>query len=190
MRPVQRHEGEGDSVGMVRRIVVAIAMLLPGVPALAEEILGRVAAVAGGDAITVVDAGRARHEVRLAHIRAPLPGQPFADRSRQNLGALLFDQEVRVARTRRERGGQVFGQVWVVPPDAPCRSRLPCPKTLDAGMAQVAAGLAWRDQGSGKEQPAEDRGRYEHAEFEAKIRRSGLWSEKNPVPPWNQRGLR
>ncbi len=32
-------------------------------------------------------------------------------------------------------------------------------------MAQLAAGLAWRDQGSGKEQPAEDRGRYEHAEF-------------------------
>ena len=85
--PVQRHEGEGASVGMVRRILVAIAMLLPGVPALAEEIQGRVTAVAGGDAITVADAGRGRHEVRLAHIRAPFPWQPFADRSPQNLGA-------------------------------------------------------------------------------------------------------
>ena len=64
------------------------------------------------------------------------------------------------------------------------------PETLDAGMAQLAAGLAWRDQGSGEEQPAEDRDRYEHAEFEAKIRRSGLWSERNPVPPRNRRGLR
>jgi endonuclease YncB( thermonuclease family) len=38
---------------------------------------------------------------------------------------------------------------------------------------------------------AEDRGRCEHAEFEAKIRRAGLWSEKPPAPPWEwRRGAR
>jgi endonuclease YncB( thermonuclease family) len=52
----------------------------------------------------------------------------------------------------------------------------------------MTAGLAWWFRKYANEQSAEDRGRYEHAEFEAKIRRAGLWSEKAPTPPREWRG--
>ena len=72
-----------------------------------------------------------------------------------------------------------------------CRGKPDCPQTLDAGLAQMTAGLAWWFRKYANEQSAEDRGRYEHAEFEAKIRRAGLWSEKAPTPPWEwRRGAR
>jgi endonuclease YncB( thermonuclease family) len=72
-----------------------------------------------------------------------------------------------------------------------CRGKPDFPKTLEAGLAQITAGLAWWFRRYAKEQGAEDRGRCEHAELEAKIRRAGLWSEKAPTPPWEwRRGAR
>lgn len=35
-----------------------------------------------------------------------------------------------------------------------------------------------------------DRSRYAHGEFEVKISRVGLWTAKNPVPPWEWRRTR
>ena len=69
-----------------------------------------------------------------------------------------------------------------------CRDKPECPQTRDAGLAQMTAGLAWWLRKYANEQGAEDRGPYEHAEFKAKIRRAGLWSEKAPTPPREWRG--
>ena len=55
---------------------------------------------------------------------------------------------------------------------------------LDVGHAQVIAGLAWWHRAYPKKQSAEDQGRYESAEDEARLRKWGLWQDKEPVPPW------
>lgn len=105
----------------------------------------------------------------------------------QKLGALAFGKDVKVEWNKRDRYGRTVGKVWVESPDAPCRGKPGCPKTLDVGLAQLTQGLAWWYRTYANEQSPEDQGRYEHAEFGAKIRRSGLWSEKNPTPPWEWR---
>ena len=74
--------------------------------------------------------------------------------------------------------------MWVQPPDCPR-----CGKTLNVGLAQVTDGMAWWYRYYGKEQSAEDRGRYESAEQEARLRRLGLWRDNDPVPPWEWRRL-
>ncbi len=169
------------------RFILLAGILLIGTAAQAETLLGRVVAIADGDTLTVLDAGNAQHKIRVAGIDAPERAQPFGERSRQNLGALVFGKEVKVAWNKRDRYQRIVGKVWVESPDAPCRGKPDCPKTLDAGLAQITAGLAWWYRKYGTEQSAEDQGRYEHAEFEAKIRRAGLWAEKIPVPPWEWR---
>jgi len=54
--------------------------------------------------------------------------------------------------------------------------------TLDVGLAQVSAGLAWWYRAYAREQSPEDRGRYESAENEARLQKRGLWVDDDPVP--------
>ena len=73
-------------------------------------------------------------------------------------------------------------KVWVQPADCPT-----CGMTLDVGYAQISAGLAWWYRAYAKEQSAEDRGRYESEEDDARLRKRGLWVESTAVPPWEWR---
>jgi len=57
----------------------------------------------------------------------------------------------------------------------------------DASLAQVTDGMAWWYRYYAEEQSPEDRGRYESAEDEARARRWGLWSEPNPISPYEWR---
>ena len=52
---------------------------------------------------------------------------------------------------------------------------------------QVTAGLAWWYRKYAKEQSAEDAQRYELAEQEARSHAVGLWSDGQPMPPWDWR---
>lgn len=151
----------------------------------AETLEGLVAGVVDGDTLMVDVPNRGQLRVRLAWIDAPDRLQEHGEASRSGLNALAAGQSVRMETVVEEKGQQV-AVVWVRAPDAPCRDA-GCPKTLDLGMAQVARGMAWHDRRSLGQSP-QARGQYEHAEFEAKIRRVGLWRGKNPTPPWDWRG--
>jgi endonuclease YncB( thermonuclease family) len=54
-------------------------------PALAEVVSGRVVDVSDGDTITVIDDAKTQHRVRFSGIEAPVKGQAFGDRSKENL---------------------------------------------------------------------------------------------------------
>jgi endonuclease YncB( thermonuclease family) len=58
---------------------------------------------------------------------------------------------------------------------------------VDANLEQVKAGMAWWYRDYAREQSPKDREDYEVAEFNAKVRRLGLWADTNPVPPWEWR---
>ncbi len=59
----------------------------------------------------------------------------------------------------------------------------------DVNLAQVKAGMAWFYRYYQKELSPEDRRRYAKAENQARTDRSGLWQDKNPMPPWGHRRL-
>ena len=139
--------------------------------------------VADGDTITVLDGNRVRHKIRLAGIDAPEKGQPFGDRSKQSLSRAVMGQEVRVDWTKQDRYGRIVGKIWVAPPGTGCTGPT-CPKTLDVNLAQLTVGLAWHYKEFEKEQSPEDRGRYAFAEQEARAKKAGLWSEPDPMSPW------
>lgn len=120
-------------------------------------------------------------------IDAPEKKQPFGSRSKQHLSYLVFDKAVEINYRKTDKYGRLVGKVMVSSPDA-CPDASPaCPKTLDAGLAQVTVGLAWHYKQFASEQSAEDRGRYESAESEAREKKAGLWSDLHPLPPWEWR---
>jgi endonuclease YncB( thermonuclease family) len=138
----------------------------------------------------VLDTAKVQHKIRLAGIDAPEKGQPFGERSKENLSRLVFGKEVRVDWHKKDRYGRLIGTAWVVSPDMPCRQRPDCAKTLDAGLAQLTVGLAWHYKKYAHEQEPQQRGQYAFAEEEARAKRAGLWRDPNPVPPWDWRSAK
>lgn len=93
----------------------------------AETLTGRVIGIADGDTITVLDANRQQHKIRLQGIDAPEKAQPFGERSKQSLSQMVFGKDVRVEWDKRDRYDRIVGKVWVQPADCPR-----CGLTLDA----------------------------------------------------------
>ena len=148
----------------------------------AETLTSTVVGVTDGDTIIVRAAKREQHKIRLGGSDAPEKAQPFWQRSKENLSRLVFDRDVRVEWEKRDKYKRIVGTVWVQPVSCPT-----CPKTLDAGLAQLTVVLAWWYRKYAKEQSPEAAGRYEFAEQEARAKRAGLWVDADPVPPWDWR---
>jgi len=146
------------------------------------DITGKVVSVTDGDTIKVLDSGNTQHKVRLTGIDAPERGQPFGTASTKHLASMVAGKEVRVESTKNDCYGRILGKVWVQPSDCPT-----CDKTLDANHAQILADMACWYRYYAKEQSPEDRGRYESAEDEAKARGWGLWSDPDPINPYDWR---
>lgn len=151
---------------------VAFISLLAG-GAAADTLSGRVVGVTDGDTITVLDASRQQHKVRLAGIDAPEKSQAFGQRAKQHLSQLVFGRPVTIEGSKLDRYGRLIGKVLVV--------------GIDANLQQVKAGLAWHYKKYANEQSPSDRVIYAQAEDEARSRRIGLWAEASPQAPWDYR---
>ena len=98
------------------KLLLVLALLLASaLGAYADTITGRVVGVADGDTVTVLDAEKVQHKIRLAGIDAPEKSQPFGNRSKQNLSDLVFQKDVRVDWDKRDRYGRIVGKVMVQP---------------------------------------------------------------------------
>ena len=159
-----------------------VAALLAAAPAWGETFNGTVVDVSRGDTLTVRDRDKRRHRVRLVAVEAPEPGQAFGPDSRRSLSKLLLGKRVAVERRKEDSYGRTIGKVLVAP--LGCAA---CAPTRDAGLAQLEAGLAWWQRDERREQALADQAYYEYAEFDARMRRIGLWSDDAPQAPWEWR---
>lgn len=169
---------------MPRLPFILIVLALAARPVLAGPLTGIVVGIADGATLTLVDGQRRQHVVRLAGIDAPEPGQPQWQQSKTRLSALVFNREVEVISERKDRHGRTLGKVMAA--ELNCNTPA-CPKIHDVNLMQVMSGMAWWNRPQANTQPAREREDYEVAEFSAKVRRLGLWADKNPIPPWEWR---
>lgn len=157
----------------MRPALFLAALLLP-LQASADTLTGHVVGVTDGDTITLLDASREQHKIRLAGIDAPEKKQAFGQRSKEALSDLAFDKDLTVEWSKKDRYGRVIG-------------KLINKRGQDLNLEQVRSGLAWHYKKYEKEQSPEDRRLYAAAEDAARAKRVGVWSEPNPVAPWDYR---
>ena len=156
---------------------LVIFSLVMGLNCHAATFEGRVVGVADGDTITVLDADRVQHRIRLGGIDAPEKRQAFGTRSKESLSNIVFNRLVTVETRKTDRYGREIGKVLV--------------DGIDANLQQVSRGFAWHFKAYEREQSANDRQLYDFAQGEAKGARRGLWQDAEPVAPWDWRkGLR
>jgi endonuclease YncB( thermonuclease family) len=168
-------------------IIICIIVLSIYSPALADTLHGKVAKVADGDTVTIVDDSGKKHRIRLAGIDAPEKNQPYGDVSTQSLVELLSGKTVKIEYKKRDRYKRIIGKVLVDPPGEVFCMALDCVKKIDAGLEQIKTGLAWHYKYYQMEQSEEDRSLYSEAEQEARIQQIGLWKDKESMAPWEWR---
>lgn len=156
----------------MKTLWTVLAVLCGPAIAIAADINGLVVSVADGDTVTVLDAERKQHRVRLAGIDSPEKAQPFGQQAKASLSAMVFGRMVRVVGEKYDRHGRRVGKVMV--------------NDQDINLAQVEAGMAWHYKAYAREQEEADRVTYAEAELRAKTALRGLWA-LHAVPPWEFR---
>ena len=153
--------------------MIIVLLVFSGLPVKAQEMLeGRVVAIADGDTLTLLTTENTQVKIRLAQVDTPEKGQPYANRSRQVLGDLVFGKNIQVAVVDTDRYGRTVGRVSV--------------GELDVASELVSSGAAWVYR-----RYATDDSLYS-LEDNARKQGRGLWGlpESQQVPPWEWREAR
>lgn len=130
---------------------------------------GRVVRILDGDTIETLSASGQSVRIRLAGIDAPEKNQPFGQRSRQALSALLAQKAVQITGDKNDQYGRLLGTVWM--------------EGTDVNALQVKNGMAWAYRYHGRAINPQ----YEQLENMAKGNSIGLWSVPGQTEPWRWR---
>ena len=146
-----------------------VSLLFVFVDAKAEVLIGTVVGVSDGDTITVLDADKAEHKVRLMGIDAPESKQDFGAASKQALSNYIYQKEVTVDYKKIDKYKRKVGKVIL--------------DKQDICLAMISDGMAWHYKDYEKEQSKTDRDLYRQAELKARVSRIGLWQDSKAIEP-------
>lgn len=155
--------------------VAALTALASPLAAIAVELDGMIVGVADGDTVTLLDAGKTQHRIRLDGIDAPERTQAYGQRARQSLAQLAHGRTAHADCPKIDRYGRVVCRVTI--------------DGVDVGLEQIRRGFAWHYVKYAHEQRAVDRANYARAESDARSTHTGLWSFSDPLPPWDYRRI-
>ncbi len=142
-------------------LFAACAALAAGV--FGAQLTGRVVKVADGDTITVLDAGKTQHKVRLNAIDAPEKAQAHGEESRRHLAGFVAGRDVTVEWESKDRYGRILGTVWH--------------DGMEVNLQMVEDGYAWHYKRYDRTKA------YADAETDARNWMRGLWRDPAPVQP-------
>ena len=145
-----------------------LALLTCGVRA--DSLEGRVTRIIDGDTLTLLDNAHQPHTIHLFGIDAPELTQDAGHKAKTSLSAQALNQPASAQCHAKDRLGHDLCILYI--------------NGQDIGLEQIRTGMAWWNQRHALQQTVQLRSVYQQAEFNAKIRRFGLWNSKNPTPPW------
>ena len=150
-------------------VALAIAAVAMALPSLAADFPAKVIRIVDGDTIEMTHNGEPKR-VRLAGIDAPERKQAFGSRARQFVAQQVFGKTVTVHSVGIDAYGRILGEVI-----------LGDGRSLNREL--VANGLAWHYKRFSADRELA------RLEDEAREARRGLWSDRNPMPPWKFRRM-
>ena len=128
----------------------------------------KVVSISDGDTFRGLTKDNEEIKFRIYGIDAPEKHQAFGNKSQQHLSSLIFGETVGIKVQSTDHFGRQV--VWVYTPDK-----------KDVAAEMLKAGMAWHFKKYDKSKE------YASLEDEARLRRLGLWIDKNPIAPWNFR---
>lgn len=152
----------------IRRFALTLAFLTLPALAVAQTHTGRVTHVRDGDTIELLTSDGRALTVRLHGVDAPESGQPYGPVATRTARSYVAGKNVRVQVRDVDRYGRAVGIVEIAG------------GTLNELM--VRDGLAWH-----YDRYAPNATELDRLERNARNADQGLWTQANPVPPWDWR---
>ena len=144
-----------------------LLLLLITFPAPAETVHeGKVVRIVDGDTLVLL-VDEKQHKIRLSDIDTPERKQPFGTRAKQALSELAFGKQARVVEVTVDRYGRIVGRVYV--------------NEIDVNRELVSQGYAWVYRKYSNDAELLE------LETQAMEKGLGLWTDPNPIPPWEWR---
>jgi endonuclease YncB( thermonuclease family) len=135
-----------------------------------DNISGKVISIIDGDTYDILIPGSITVRIRMEGIDAPERGMPFYKVSKQYLANLCFSKTVTIHVTGIDIHRRILAYTYG-------------PDGTELSHAMIKAGLAWHFLQYNTDQVLAD------LETEARIHRTGLWFDANPMAPWTNRSL-
>ena len=154
--------------------LIVIVLLSIGIPSMQGQRIEKnktykVSAIQDGDTYEIlVDKTTVR--VRMDGIDAPEKGMPYYKVAKQYLAQLCFGKMIRLEVKSTDRHGRTVARGFL-------------PDGRDLSEEMVGAGLAWHFVKYSKDKTLAS------LELAARNKHIGIWSNPNPMSPWENRGL-
>jgi endonuclease YncB( thermonuclease family) len=155
-----------------KAVLILLFSLALATPADAYLLAGRVVRIVDGDTL-VLEVDGYRQRVRFAGIDAPERNQPWGEAATRELRRRLAGRAVVIEWHKKDRWKRLIGVVRL--------------SGEDIGRQLVDRGLAWHYKRYQNEQTPSVREAYSASEKAAQDARRGLWSDPEPIPPWEWR---
>lgn len=128
--------------------------------------------ISDGDTFIGLTTDNKRIRFRMQGIDAPEKTQAFSKRSTEKLSELIFDKAVGIdVHTSSDRYGRPVVYVYTL-------------EGMDVGAEMLKSGMAWHYK------YYDNSKFYSDLEHTARKKKTGLWKDKNPVPPWEFRKIK
>lgn len=135
-----------------------------------NQLVGLVVGVMDGDTYDLLTENKRKIRIRMHGIDAPEKGMPFNKVSKKFLSDLIFNKKVSIIITDEDKHGRVVAKTFT-------------PDGKECGEELLKAGLAWHYKKYNSEKKLAE------LEIEARRKKIGIWSEPNPIAPWEIRKL-
>ena len=152
--------------------LVLVLLVVTTADAKASIFSGKVVRIIDGDTIVILTTER-RVRVRLAGIDTPEKNQPWGNAATREMRRLVAGRTVDVEWHKKDRWNRKIGIVYS--------------EGQDVGLVMVERGFAWHFKRYANEQTHSNREAYAAAEASARHRKKGLWSDPEPIAPWEWR---
>jgi micrococcal nuclease len=132
-----------------------------------DKFIAKVIGVTDGDTVIVLTETKQQIKIRLEGIDCPESHQDYGDRAKQTIAELCYGKEVTVQKTGEDRYGRTLAYIYV--------------GNLCVNKQLLILGMAWHYKQYNKD--------HELAKLEtvAREKKVGLWSQPNPMAPWDFR---
>lgn len=154
----------------MKKFLLFIILLAFPVICLGQRFSVKVVAISDGDTFTGLNSDNLQLKFRIFGIDAPEKKQAFGNRAKEYLSSLIFSKEVTVDVQSQDGWGRYISYVYT-------------PEGQDVSLLMLNEGMAWHFI------KYDNTECYKRAEVSARNARKGLWSDNEPVAPWEFRAL-